>query len=139
MNVHLIACSDCNSNRNSIASFNSICSSHCSSYVHSDEMDSGNATRYPPAHIWQHNTIVSLLLDDSHLARALICLSDWFLSLCTAHQAHIFHLVKQNPPKHSVCQIDGHLMLTAEQMEEESDRKDWRVERRVCIVMAIAH
>uniref|UniRef100_A0A8C2Z4G8 Phosphatidylinositol 3,4,5-trisphosphate-dependent Rac exchanger 2 protein n=1 Tax=Cyclopterus lumpus TaxID=8103 RepID=A0A8C2Z4G8_CYCLU len=33
--------SDCNSNRNSIASFTSICSSHCSSYVHSDEMDSG--------------------------------------------------------------------------------------------------
>ncbi|GAA6081008.1 phosphatidylinositol 3,4,5-trisphosphate-dependent Rac exchanger 2 protein, partial [Tachysurus ichikawai] len=32
--------SDCNSNRNSIASFTSICSSHCSSYVHSDEMDS---------------------------------------------------------------------------------------------------
>uniref|UniRef100_G3NEI6 Phosphatidylinositol 3,4,5-trisphosphate-dependent Rac exchanger 2 protein n=1 Tax=Gasterosteus aculeatus aculeatus TaxID=481459 RepID=G3NEI6_GASAC len=34
--------SDCNSNRNSIASFTSICSSHCSSYVHSDEMDSGD-------------------------------------------------------------------------------------------------
>uniref|UniRef100_A0A8C5HT08 Phosphatidylinositol 3,4,5-trisphosphate-dependent Rac exchanger 2 protein n=1 Tax=Gouania willdenowi TaxID=441366 RepID=A0A8C5HT08_GOUWI len=32
--------SDCNSNRNSIASFTSICSSHCSSYMHSDEMDS---------------------------------------------------------------------------------------------------
>ncbi|KAG2458177.1 PREX2 protein, partial [Polypterus senegalus] len=34
--------SDCNSNRNSIASYTSICSSHCSSYVHSDEMDSGD-------------------------------------------------------------------------------------------------
>ncbi|XP_060680096.1 phosphatidylinositol 3,4,5-trisphosphate-dependent Rac exchanger 2 protein [Hemiscyllium ocellatum] len=34
--------SDCNSNRNSIASFTSICSSHCDSYVHSDEMDSGD-------------------------------------------------------------------------------------------------
>ncbi|KAJ8010881.1 hypothetical protein DPEC_G00079750 [Dallia pectoralis] len=34
--------SDCNSNRNSIASFTSICSSHCSSYVHSDDMDSGD-------------------------------------------------------------------------------------------------
>lgn len=33
--------SDCNSNRNSIASFSSICSSHCSSYVHSDDLDSG--------------------------------------------------------------------------------------------------
>ncbi|KAM9775546.1 phosphatidylinositol 3,4,5-trisphosphate-dependent Rac exchanger 2 protein isoform 1-T1 [Syngnathus typhle] len=33
--------SDCNSNRNSIASFTSMGSSHCSSYVHSDEMDSG--------------------------------------------------------------------------------------------------
>lgn len=33
--------SDCNSNRNSIASFTSICSSQCSSYFHSDEMDSG--------------------------------------------------------------------------------------------------
>uniref|UniRef100_A0A8C7XJA7 Phosphatidylinositol 3,4,5-trisphosphate-dependent Rac exchanger 2 protein n=1 Tax=Oryzias sinensis TaxID=183150 RepID=A0A8C7XJA7_9TELE len=32
--------SDCNSNRNSIASFTSICSSQCSSYLHSDEMDS---------------------------------------------------------------------------------------------------
>ncbi|XP_048452339.1 phosphatidylinositol 3,4,5-trisphosphate-dependent Rac exchanger 2 protein isoform X2 [Rhincodon typus] len=34
--------SDCNSNRNSIASFTSICSSHCDFYVHSDEMDSGD-------------------------------------------------------------------------------------------------
>ncbi|KAM8966775.1 phosphatidylinositol 3,4,5-trisphosphate-dependent Rac exchanger 2 protein [Pelodytes ibericus] len=34
--------SDCNSNRNSIASFTSICSSQCSSYLHSDEMDSGD-------------------------------------------------------------------------------------------------
>nr|XP_035920526.1 phosphatidylinositol 3,4,5-trisphosphate-dependent Rac exchanger 2 protein isoform X4 [Halichoerus grypus] len=33
---------DCNSNRNSIASFTSICSSQCSSYFHSDEMDSGD-------------------------------------------------------------------------------------------------
>uniref|UniRef100_A0A673MQY3 Phosphatidylinositol 3,4,5-trisphosphate-dependent Rac exchanger 2 protein n=1 Tax=Sinocyclocheilus rhinocerous TaxID=307959 RepID=A0A673MQY3_9TELE len=41
--------SDCNSNRNSIASFTSICSSHCSSYVHSDEMDSGDEM---PTSIW---------------------------------------------------------------------------------------
>ncbi|XP_031440242.1 phosphatidylinositol 3,4,5-trisphosphate-dependent Rac exchanger 2 protein isoform X2 [Clupea harengus] len=41
--------SDCNSNRNSIASFTSICSSHCSSYVHSDEMDSGDEM---PASVW---------------------------------------------------------------------------------------
>uniref|UniRef100_A0A8B9LTI8 Phosphatidylinositol-3,4,5-trisphosphate-dependent Rac exchange factor 2 n=1 Tax=Astyanax mexicanus TaxID=7994 RepID=A0A8B9LTI8_ASTMX len=41
--------SDCNSNRNSIASFTSICSSHCSSYVHSDEMDSGDEM---PASMW---------------------------------------------------------------------------------------
>ncbi|XP_062841329.1 phosphatidylinositol 3,4,5-trisphosphate-dependent Rac exchanger 2 protein [Trichomycterus rosablanca] len=41
--------SDCNSNRNSIASFTSICSSHCSSYVHSDEMDSGDEA--PPS-VW---------------------------------------------------------------------------------------
>ncbi|XP_029447296.1 phosphatidylinositol 3,4,5-trisphosphate-dependent Rac exchanger 2 protein [Rhinatrema bivittatum] len=34
--------SDCNSNRNSIASFTSVCSSQCSSYFHSDEMDSGD-------------------------------------------------------------------------------------------------
>uniref|UniRef100_A0A4W3GFW6 Phosphatidylinositol-3,4,5-trisphosphate dependent Rac exchange factor 2 n=1 Tax=Callorhinchus milii TaxID=7868 RepID=A0A4W3GFW6_CALMI len=34
--------SDCNSNRNSIASFTSMCSSHCDSYVHSDDMDSGD-------------------------------------------------------------------------------------------------
>ncbi|XP_043735083.1 phosphatidylinositol 3,4,5-trisphosphate-dependent Rac exchanger 2 protein isoform X2 [Cervus elaphus] len=34
--------SDCNSNRNSVASFTSICSSQCSSYFHSDEMDSGD-------------------------------------------------------------------------------------------------
>uniref|UniRef100_A0A8C9YLE2 Phosphatidylinositol 3,4,5-trisphosphate-dependent Rac exchanger 2 protein n=1 Tax=Sander lucioperca TaxID=283035 RepID=A0A8C9YLE2_SANLU len=38
--------SDCNSNRNSIASFTSICSSHCSSYVHSDEMDSGTQMQH---------------------------------------------------------------------------------------------
>ncbi|XP_045416575.1 phosphatidylinositol 3,4,5-trisphosphate-dependent Rac exchanger 2 protein isoform X3 [Lemur catta] len=36
--------SDCNSNRNSIASFTSICSSQCSSYFHSDDMDSGQDT-----------------------------------------------------------------------------------------------
>ncbi|XP_062311977.1 phosphatidylinositol 3,4,5-trisphosphate-dependent Rac exchanger 2 protein-like, partial [Osmerus eperlanus] len=41
--------SDCNSNRNSIASFTSICSSHCSSYVHSDEMDSGDEV---PVSVW---------------------------------------------------------------------------------------
>uniref|UniRef100_A0A8C1JX88 Phosphatidylinositol-3,4,5-trisphosphate-dependent Rac exchange factor 2 n=1 Tax=Cyprinus carpio TaxID=7962 RepID=A0A8C1JX88_CYPCA len=41
--------SDCNSNRNSIASFTSICSSHCSSYVHSDEMDSGDEM---PTSVW---------------------------------------------------------------------------------------
>ncbi|XP_056306227.1 phosphatidylinositol 3,4,5-trisphosphate-dependent Rac exchanger 2 protein [Danio aesculapii] len=41
--------SDCNSNRNSIASFTSICSSHCSSYVHSDEMDSGDEL---PTSVW---------------------------------------------------------------------------------------
>ncbi|KAF0028123.1 hypothetical protein F2P81_019210 [Scophthalmus maximus] len=41
--------SDCNSNRNSIASFSSICSSHCSSYVHSDEMDSGDEM---PSSVW---------------------------------------------------------------------------------------
>ncbi|KAI1889083.1 hypothetical protein AGOR_G00175400 [Albula goreensis] len=41
--------SDCNSNRNSIASFTSICSSHCSSYVHSDEMDSGDEM---PVSVW---------------------------------------------------------------------------------------
>uniref|UniRef100_A0A665W7L8 Phosphatidylinositol-3,4,5-trisphosphate-dependent Rac exchange factor 2 n=1 Tax=Echeneis naucrates TaxID=173247 RepID=A0A665W7L8_ECHNA len=41
--------SDCNSNRNSIASFTSICSSHCSSYVHSDEMDSGDEM---PSSVW---------------------------------------------------------------------------------------
>uniref|UniRef100_A0A7N8XKU5 Phosphatidylinositol 3,4,5-trisphosphate-dependent Rac exchanger 2 protein n=1 Tax=Mastacembelus armatus TaxID=205130 RepID=A0A7N8XKU5_9TELE len=41
--------SDCNSNRNSIASFTSICSSHCSSYVHSDEMDSGDEI---PSSVW---------------------------------------------------------------------------------------
>ncbi|MBN3309670.1 PREX2 protein, partial [Amia calva] len=41
--------SDCNSNRNSIASFTSICSSHCSSYVHSDEMDSGDEL---PVSVW---------------------------------------------------------------------------------------
>ncbi|XP_006633961.2 phosphatidylinositol 3,4,5-trisphosphate-dependent Rac exchanger 2 protein [Lepisosteus oculatus] len=41
--------SDCNSNRNSIASFTSICSSHCSSYVHSDEMDSGDEL---PVNVW---------------------------------------------------------------------------------------
>ncbi|XP_072555665.1 phosphatidylinositol 3,4,5-trisphosphate-dependent Rac exchanger 2 protein isoform X1 [Paramormyrops kingsleyae] len=41
--------SDCNSNRNSIASFTSICSSHCSSYVHSDEMDSGDEM---PVSMW---------------------------------------------------------------------------------------
>lgn len=40
-------CSDCNSNRNSIASFTSICSSQCSSYFHSDEMDSGACGRQP--------------------------------------------------------------------------------------------
>ncbi|XP_053571076.1 phosphatidylinositol 3,4,5-trisphosphate-dependent Rac exchanger 2 protein [Bombina bombina] len=34
--------SDCNSNRNSIASFTSVCSSQCSSYMHSDDMDSGD-------------------------------------------------------------------------------------------------
>ncbi|XP_072007846.1 phosphatidylinositol 3,4,5-trisphosphate-dependent Rac exchanger 2 protein isoform X2 [Engystomops pustulosus] len=34
--------SDCNSNRNSIASFTSVCSSQCSSYLHSDDMDSGD-------------------------------------------------------------------------------------------------
>ncbi|XP_011362929.1 phosphatidylinositol 3,4,5-trisphosphate-dependent Rac exchanger 2 protein [Pteropus vampyrus] len=34
--------SDCNSNRNSVASFTSICSSQCSSYFHSDDMDSGD-------------------------------------------------------------------------------------------------
>lgn len=39
-------CSDCNSNRNSIASFTSICSSQCSSYFHSDEMDSGACGRH---------------------------------------------------------------------------------------------
>uniref|UniRef100_A0A8C5HSD2 Phosphatidylinositol 3,4,5-trisphosphate-dependent Rac exchanger 2 protein n=1 Tax=Gouania willdenowi TaxID=441366 RepID=A0A8C5HSD2_GOUWI len=39
--------SDCNSNRNSIASFTSICSSHCSSYMHSDEMDSGTQNMKP--------------------------------------------------------------------------------------------
>uniref|UniRef100_A0A672ZW05 Phosphatidylinositol 3,4,5-trisphosphate-dependent Rac exchanger 2 protein n=1 Tax=Sphaeramia orbicularis TaxID=375764 RepID=A0A672ZW05_9TELE len=38
--------SDCNSNRNSIASFTSICSSHCSSYVHSDELDSGTQIQH---------------------------------------------------------------------------------------------
>uniref|UniRef100_A0A3Q3A2E4 Phosphatidylinositol 3,4,5-trisphosphate-dependent Rac exchanger 2 protein n=1 Tax=Kryptolebias marmoratus TaxID=37003 RepID=A0A3Q3A2E4_KRYMA len=41
--------SDCNSNRNSIASFTSICSSHCSSYVHSDDMDSGDEM---PSSVW---------------------------------------------------------------------------------------
>uniref|UniRef100_A0A3Q2QU97 Phosphatidylinositol 3,4,5-trisphosphate-dependent Rac exchanger 2 protein n=1 Tax=Fundulus heteroclitus TaxID=8078 RepID=A0A3Q2QU97_FUNHE len=41
--------SDCNSNRNSIASFSSICSSHCSSYVHSDDMDSGDEM---PSSVW---------------------------------------------------------------------------------------
>uniref|UniRef100_A0A672ZV33 Phosphatidylinositol-3,4,5-trisphosphate-dependent Rac exchange factor 2 n=1 Tax=Sphaeramia orbicularis TaxID=375764 RepID=A0A672ZV33_9TELE len=41
--------SDCNSNRNSIASFTSICSSHCSSYVHSDELDSGDEM---PSSVW---------------------------------------------------------------------------------------
>ncbi|XP_026035287.1 phosphatidylinositol 3,4,5-trisphosphate-dependent Rac exchanger 2 protein isoform X3 [Astatotilapia calliptera] len=41
--------SDCNSNRNSIASFTSICSSHCSSYVHSDDMDSGDEM---PLSVW---------------------------------------------------------------------------------------
>ncbi|KAL1006309.1 hypothetical protein UPYG_G00070610 [Umbra pygmaea] len=41
--------SDCNSNRNSIASFTSLCSSHCSSYVHSDDMDSGDEM---PASVW---------------------------------------------------------------------------------------
>ncbi|CAG00668.1 unnamed protein product [Tetraodon nigroviridis] len=41
--------SDCNSNRNSIASFSSICSSHCSSYVHSDELDSGDEM---PSSVW---------------------------------------------------------------------------------------
>ncbi|XP_063730005.1 phosphatidylinositol 3,4,5-trisphosphate-dependent Rac exchanger 2 protein isoform X4 [Eleginops maclovinus] len=41
--------SDCNSNRNSIASFTSICSSHCSSYVHSDDMDSGDEL---PCSVW---------------------------------------------------------------------------------------
>ncbi|KAG7261674.1 hypothetical protein CRUP_036519 [Coryphaenoides rupestris] len=40
---------DCNSNRNSVASFTSICSSHCSSYVHSDEMDSGDEM---PSSVW---------------------------------------------------------------------------------------
>uniref|UniRef100_A0A669BY90 Phosphatidylinositol 3,4,5-trisphosphate-dependent Rac exchanger 2 protein n=1 Tax=Oreochromis niloticus TaxID=8128 RepID=A0A669BY90_ORENI len=40
--------SDCNSNRNSIASFTSICSSHCSSYVHSDDMDSDEM----PSSVW---------------------------------------------------------------------------------------
>ncbi|XP_068093571.1 phosphatidylinositol 3,4,5-trisphosphate-dependent Rac exchanger 2 protein [Hyperolius riggenbachi] len=34
--------SDCNSNRNSVASFTSACSSQCSSYLHSDDMDSGD-------------------------------------------------------------------------------------------------
>ncbi|KAM9308556.1 phosphatidylinositol 3,4,5-trisphosphate-dependent Rac exchanger 2 protein [Gastrophryne carolinensis] len=34
--------SDCNSNRNSVASFTSVCSSQCSSYLHSDDMDSGD-------------------------------------------------------------------------------------------------
>ncbi|CAI5779402.1 3,4,5-trisphosphate-dependent Rac exchanger 2 isoform X1 [Podarcis lilfordi] len=34
--------SDCNSNRNSSASFTSISSSQCSSFFHSDEMDSGD-------------------------------------------------------------------------------------------------
>ncbi|GCB80818.1 hypothetical protein scyTo_0023105, partial [Scyliorhinus torazame] len=38
--------SDCNSNRNSIASFTSICSSHCDSYVHSDDMDSGKLHKH---------------------------------------------------------------------------------------------
>ncbi|TWW71014.1 Phosphatidylinositol 3,4,5-trisphosphate-dependent [Takifugu flavidus] len=41
--------SDCNSNRNSIASFSSICSSHCSSYVHSDDLDSGDEM---PSSVW---------------------------------------------------------------------------------------
>uniref|UniRef100_A0A8C7XIB0 Phosphatidylinositol 3,4,5-trisphosphate-dependent Rac exchanger 2 protein n=1 Tax=Oryzias sinensis TaxID=183150 RepID=A0A8C7XIB0_9TELE len=41
--------SDCNSNRNSIASFTSICSSQCSSYLHSDEMDSGDEV---PSSVW---------------------------------------------------------------------------------------
>lgn len=45
MFIFLFLLSDCNSNRNSIASFTSICSSHCSSYVHSDEMDSGMQTQ----------------------------------------------------------------------------------------------
>ncbi|XP_009453752.1 phosphatidylinositol 3,4,5-trisphosphate-dependent Rac exchanger 2 protein isoform X5 [Pan troglodytes] len=40
--------SDCNSNRNSIASFTSICSSQCSSYFHSDEMDSGGFNYQSP-------------------------------------------------------------------------------------------
>uniref|UniRef100_A0A8C3GDP3 Phosphatidylinositol 3,4,5-trisphosphate-dependent Rac exchanger 2 protein n=1 Tax=Cairina moschata TaxID=8855 RepID=A0A8C3GDP3_CAIMO len=57
--------SDCNSNRNSIASFTSICSSQCSSYFHSDEMDSGMSRKvsYEPviSSFYSVDSIVNLL------------------------------------------------------------------------------
>uniref|UniRef100_A0A665W842 Phosphatidylinositol 3,4,5-trisphosphate-dependent Rac exchanger 2 protein n=1 Tax=Echeneis naucrates TaxID=173247 RepID=A0A665W842_ECHNA len=60
--------SDCNSNRNSIASFTSICSSHCSSYVHSDEMDSG--TQMQPIILLSIVDSITSMLRGAVVARA---------------------------------------------------------------------
>uniref|UniRef100_A0A8C9YH80 Phosphatidylinositol 3,4,5-trisphosphate-dependent Rac exchanger 2 protein n=1 Tax=Sander lucioperca TaxID=283035 RepID=A0A8C9YH80_SANLU len=87
--------SDCNSNRNSIASFTSICSSHCSSYVHSDEMDSGDEM---PSSVWlSHDKQKKLHSFLEHLFSQVVfyffLLSLLFLSLsftvCLSSQPHL--------------------------------------------------
>lgn len=62
--------SDCNSNRNSIASFTSICSSHCSSYVHSDDMDSGTQI--------QNDVSFCIILNFIVFAFHIVTITQWF-------------------------------------------------------------
>uniref|UniRef100_A0A8C5HQN3 Phosphatidylinositol 3,4,5-trisphosphate-dependent Rac exchanger 2 protein n=1 Tax=Gouania willdenowi TaxID=441366 RepID=A0A8C5HQN3_GOUWI len=100
--------SDCNSNRNSIASFTSICSSHCSSYMHSDEMDSGTQNMKPLflCRLKQNVKVLSRILfyfifffldSEIQLRRDMVFCQSLVTAVC-AFSEHLLAVLNQDNP-----------------------------------------
>ncbi|ELW64703.1 Phosphatidylinositol 3,4,5-trisphosphate-dependent Rac exchanger 2 protein [Tupaia chinensis] len=126
--------SDCNSNRNSIASFTSICSSQCSSYFHSDDMDSEFQQEMEPKLSCPKRLRLHIKQDPWNLPSSVRTLAQNIRKFVEDSETQLRRdVVFCQSPVATVCAFSEQLMAALNQMfdnSKENEMETWEASRR---------